>query len=86
MEQLADHDEELVVKQIIRRHAQATHSQRAQQVLMHWHEMKHLFVKVVPKDYLRMQKAIKEAEATGLHGEAALLAAFEANKREKVIG
>jgi glutamate synthase (ferredoxin) len=83
LEPLADHDEELVVKQIIRRHAQATHSERAQQVLMHWHEMKQLFVKVVPKDYLRMQVAIQQAEASGLRGEAALLAAFEANKNNK---
>ena len=86
LEQLADHDEELVVKQIIRRHAQATHSERAQLVLMNWHEMKHLFVKVVPTDYLRIQMAIQQAEASGLRGDEALLAAFEMGKRERVIG
>ncbi|MCB8944753.1 MAG: glutamate synthase large subunit [Ardenticatenaceae bacterium] len=86
LERLVDHDEELVVKQIIRRHAQATHSERAQQVLVHWHEMKQLVVKVVPTDYLRMQMAIQQAEASGLRGEAAVLAAFETSKRQKVIG
>jgi glutamate synthase (ferredoxin) len=49
---------------------------------MHWHEMKRLFVKVVPKDSLRRQVAIQQAEASGLRDEAALLAAFEANKRD----
>jgi glutamate synthase (ferredoxin) len=82
LELLIDDEEALVIKQIIRRHAQMTHSQRAQMVLLSWQEMKRLFVKVVPKDYSRMQRAIQQAEASGLQGEAAVMAAFEANKRD----
>jgi glutamate synthase (ferredoxin) len=82
LEPLTDDEEALIVKQIIRRHAQTTHSQRAQMVLLKWQEIKRLFVKVVPNDYLRMQVAIQQAEASGLRGEAALLAAFKANKQD----
>jgi glutamate synthase (ferredoxin) len=41
-----------------------------------------LFVKVLPKDYQRMLAAISAAEREGLRGEAAIMAAFESNKRE----
>ncbi len=85
LELLTDDKEALVVKQMIRRHAQATQSEQAQAVLMNWQAMKRLFVKVVPKDYVRMQLAIQQAEASGLRGDEALLAAFEAEKLEKVI-
>jgi glutamate synthase (NADPH/NADH) large chain len=36
----------------------------------------------MPKDYKRMLEKVKEAEAAGLSGEAALIAAFEANARD----
>jgi glutamate synthase (ferredoxin) len=37
---------------------------------------------VIPKDYKRMVEQIQKEEATGLSGDEALLAAFEANMRE----
>jgi glutamate synthase (ferredoxin) len=39
-------------------------------------------VKVTPKDYRRMVEAIRRAEEEGLTGEAAVMAAFEANKND----
>jgi len=40
------------------------------------------FVKVMPKDYRRVLEALNEAESRGLVGDAALMAAFEANKND----
>ena len=40
------------------------------------------FVKVIPKDYKRMLEQIEKMEQSGLAGEEALLAAFEANMKE----
>jgi len=39
------------------------------------------FVKVMPKDYKRVLQAIADAIASGLSGDDALTAAFEANVR-----
>ena len=40
------------------------------------------FVKVFPKDYKRMLGCIEKAEAQGLTGEEAIMAAFEENARD----
>ena len=40
------------------------------------------FVKVLPKDYSRVLRALAEAEAAGLSGDDAVMAAFEANRRD----
>jgi glutamate synthase (ferredoxin) len=81
LEAFEDEDEALAVKQIIRHHAHATHSERAQHILRQWSEMRHKFVKVIPKDYKRMLQAIAEAEEAGLWHDEAVMAAFEANIR-----
>ena len=36
----------------------------------------------MPKDYRRVVEALQEAEAKGLIGDEALMAAFEANKND----
>jgi len=36
----------------------------------------------MPKDYKRMLDALQQAERAGLVGEAAVMAAFEANKND----
>ena len=46
-----------------------------------WEEAKKRIYKVMPKDYRRMLEAIAAAQASGLTGEAAILAAFENNTR-----
>jgi glutamate synthase (ferredoxin) len=39
-------------------------------------------VKVLPHDYARVQAALKKAEANGLSGDDAIMAAFEENIRD----
>ena len=67
---------------MIQRHADYTRSQHAFKVLALWEEMAPKFVKVMPKDYKRMLECIKRAQAIGLSGEEALMAAFEENARD----
>ncbi len=70
------------VKALIEKHAQLTGSARAQHILSHWEEALPKFAKVFPKDYERMLNQLKKVQQQGISGEAALLAAFEANARD----
>ena len=70
------------LRELIQRHADYTQSQKAALVLANWSEMLPKFVKVMPKDYKRMLQCIKEALDSGLTGDSALDAAFEANGRD----
>ena len=70
------------LRELIQRHADYTNSQKAALVLANWSEMLPKFVKVMPKDYKRMLQCIKEALDSGLTGDSALDAAFEANARD----
>ena len=70
------------LRELIQCHADYTHSQKAALVLANWSEMLPKFVKVMPKDYKRMLQCIKEALDSGLTGDSALDAAFEANARD----
>jgi glutamate synthase (ferredoxin) len=79
---LDDADEIRQVKDMVRRHAAHTQSERAWKILAMWDDMLPRFVKVMPKDYQRMLAAIKRAEAAGLSGEAAVMEAFEENKND----
>jgi glutamate synthase (ferredoxin) len=71
------------LKAMIENHAINTKSARAAKILADWNKYLAKFVKVMPKDYKRMLEKIKEAEGAGLTGEAALIAAFEANSKDK---
>jgi glutamate synthase (ferredoxin) len=70
------------LRQMVKRHADYTKSQKAFKVLALWEEMAPKFVKVMPKDYKRVLQALKKAEEDGLSGDDALNAAFEANARD----
>ncbi|MBE8993876.1 glutamate synthase large subunit [Microcystis aeruginosa] len=70
------------LRELIQRHADYTHSQKAALVLANWSEILPKFVKVMPKDYKRMLQCIKEALDSGLTGDSVLDAAFEANARD----
>jgi glutamate synthase (ferredoxin) len=70
------------LKAMIENHAINTKSTRASKILADWDKFSGKFVKVLPKDYKRMLQKIKEAESAGLTGEAALVAAFEANAKD----
>jgi glutamate synthase (ferredoxin) len=69
-------------EEMLRRHAMYTHSSRAWQLLALWEETAPRLVKVMPKDYQRVLEELEKAEAMGLAGEEALMAAFEANKND----
>lgn len=84
LEPLEDPEEIQQVKAMIQRHWEATNSALAQRILAHWEESFPCFVKVFPKDYRRMLLAMQKAEAEGLKGEQAIMAAFELNKRDPV--
>ncbi|MDB6074335.1 MAG: hypothetical protein JWO89_1975, partial [Verrucomicrobiaceae bacterium] len=70
------------LRQLIKRHAHFTKSQKAFQVLAAWSDMVPKFVKVMPKDYKRVLQALAKAHSDGLSGDDALNAAFEANARD----
>jgi glutamate synthase (ferredoxin) len=82
LETLEDPEEINELYQLIDRHAQYTKSQKAAKVLANWQDMLPKFVKVMPRDYKRVLQAIKEALASGLSGDEALTAAFEANAKD----
>src|SRR5206468_902754 len=70
------------VEEMLKRHAVYTRSARAWQLLALWQETAANFVKVMPRDYRRVLEELQRAEAKGLVGDEALMAAFEANKND----
>jgi glutamate synthase domain-containing protein 2/glutamate synthase domain-containing protein 1/glutamate synthase domain-containing protein 3 len=70
------------VEEMLKRHAVYTRSARAWKLLALWQETAGKFVKVMPRDYRRVLEALQVAEAKGLVGDEALMAAFEANKND----
>ncbi len=79
LEQLDNDVEMNEVKNMIQRHVKYTGSEHAQRILHRWEEFAPKFVKIIPSDYKRMLEAIERVKLSGLSGEAALMAAFEAN-------
>jgi glutamate synthase (ferredoxin) len=82
LERLEDPSDIAELRQIIQNHFNYTGSLKAQQVLEFWDEQMKNFVKVMPRDYKRVVQAIKTAIDSGLTGDEALNAAFEANARD----
>jgi len=66
----------------IEKHFECTRSTRAQSILAAWDSTLPKFVKVMPKDYQRMLACIERAQAQGLTGDEAIMAAFEENARD----
>ncbi len=83
LEKLSDANEIEELWKLIQRHQTYTKSERAAIILTNWDNNVNRFVKVMPKDYKRMLQKLKEAKDKGLSGEAAVLAAFEANVRDE---
>jgi glutamate synthase (ferredoxin) len=67
---------------MIERHFDYTQSTRAQRILANWEQYVPKFVKVLPRDYERMLACIDRAQAQGLTGDEAIMAAFEENARD----
>jgi glutamate synthase (ferredoxin) len=82
LETLEDASEIAEIKQMITKHAEYTGSSKAQRVLADWDNNIAKFVKVMPRDYKRVLEAIKQAVESGLSGDEALNAAFEANAQD----
>ncbi len=79
---LDDPDEIELVRAMIRRHAEYTHSDRAWKVLALWEQYVPRFVKVYPNDYRRVIETQKRFKAGGLSEEEAIMAAFEENAHD----
>ncbi len=82
LEHLSDENDITEVKNMISNHLKYTGSENAKKILDNWDEMLPKFVKVIPKDYMRMLQAIKKVQDSGLTGDDALMAAFKANYRD----
>ncbi|WP_209861439.1 glutamate synthase large subunit [Paenibacillus shirakamiensis] len=82
LERVEDAEEAEQLQALIGRHIDYTDSAIGRRVLENWNESLQDFVRVIPKDYKRMLEQIRKVLDQGLQGEAALLAAFEANMRE----
>ena len=70
------------VRRLIENHARLTRSQKAGEVLANWDVCQSKFVKVLPKDYARVLKALAKVKESGLTGDEAVMAAFEENIRD----
>jgi glutamate synthase domain-containing protein 3 len=75
-------EEAAEVRALVQGHFDATGSARARAVLLRWDEMAPRFIKVMPRDYKRMLRAMQDVKRAGLSGEAAIMAAFELNKAD----
>jgi glutamate synthase (NADPH/NADH) large chain len=82
IERLETAAEAAAVRGMIEKHFQYTQSARARQVLDAWPAMMPKFVKIMPKDYKRILTHIDRAQAQGLTGDEAIMAAFEENARD----
>jgi glutamate synthase (ferredoxin) len=74
--------EQAELRGLIQRQADLTGSTRAAEVLAKWDALLPKFVKIMPKDYKRMLECIANAQAQGLTGDEAIMAAFEENARD----
>ncbi|MGH7198157.1 MAG: glutamate synthase large subunit [Candidatus Omnitrophota bacterium] len=82
LDRLENKEEIQWVRGMIERHVSYTSSKLAKQILDLWEEMTPKFVRVVPKDYKRVLQALEQAKRSGLSGEEAIMAAFEANAKD----
>lgn len=82
LEPFEDESEIAEIKQLITKHAEYTNSDKAKRILADWDNNVAKFVKVMPRDYKRVLEAIKQAVESGLSGDDALAAAFEANSQD----
>jgi glutamate synthase (ferredoxin) len=82
IEKFDDPKEIAAVRAMVQKHFDYTKSERAKLILANWDAYVSKFVKVMPKDYKRMLACIDRAQAQGLTGDEAIMAAFEENARD----
>ena len=79
---LEEDEEILEVRSMIERHIALTGSARGQVVLDDWDKHVNQFVKIIPRDYKRVLDSLKRIKESGLSGDEAIMAAFEANIKD----
>ncbi len=77
---LTDQEDVSLIKDLLEEHIEYTKSNKAQTILNNWDDYKLKFIKVLPKEFARMRRAIREASLDGLSYEEASLKAFESLK------
>jgi len=77
-----DDEDQNTLNRMIQNHLDYTESSVAKKLLDNWSDSIAKFVKVMPNDYKRMIQNIKRATESGLSGDEAMMAAFEANKSD----
>ena len=82
IERVEDPADVAELRGLIEKHVIATGSERGRNVLAQWDTLLPKFVKVMPKDYKRVLQSLKKALDSGLSGDEAINAAFEANARD----
>jgi glutamate synthase (ferredoxin) len=80
---LEDPAELAVVRGMVERHAEWTHSAYAKRILERWGDHAGKFVRVLPNDYRRVVEAQARMREKGLPPEEAEMAAFEQNARDE---
>ncbi len=70
MKTIVDAEEERFLQSIIYRHLEATHSARAQEILMNWQEYMPMFRTIVPKQVASSATTIQETKTLQPHGYA----------------
>jgi glutamate synthase (ferredoxin) len=83
LDYLTETEDEVLVKEMIKKHLKYTGSERATEILNNWEVYKSKFIRVMPRDYQRMITAIADFESQGLEKDAALMRAFEENAHDK---
>jgi glutamate synthase (ferredoxin) len=82
MYKLDDPEEIELVRDMVRKHAEYTKSERSWKVLALWDEMVPKFVKVYPNDYKRVIETLKMVKETGVSDEEAEMMAFGMNAQD----
>jgi glutamate synthase (ferredoxin) len=80
---LEDPAELAIVKGMVERHAEWTHSAYAKRILERWSDYAGKLVRVLPNDYRRVVEAQAKMREQGLPPEEAEMAAFEQNLRDE---
>lgn len=70
-----DEDDNEWLRDMIQAHVDATDSTVGQRILGDWPEQRRHFVKVMPRDYKRVLRAIADAERDGVDVDKAIMAA-----------
>ncbi len=82
--ELIESDEEEIaeVRGMIERYVKYTGSRHGQEILDSWKSVLPKFKRFLPKDFERMLNAFQEVSKSGLSGDDAVMAAFEANTQD----